>query len=71
MKLIQFIVRLGVPIAAFMAIGVGIDELGQPPAGVQLAASDRHLIEVVASSDASEHPQPLRPARMFTLPLGL
>lgn len=31
MKLIQFIVRLGVPIAAFMAIGVGIDELGQHP----------------------------------------
>ena len=31
MKLIQFIVRLGVPIAAFMALGVGLDELGQHP----------------------------------------
>jgi hypothetical protein len=31
MKLIQIIVRLGIPIAAFMALGVGVDELGQHP----------------------------------------
>lgn len=31
MKLIQLIVRLGIPIAAFMALGVGVDELAQHP----------------------------------------
>ena len=31
MKLIQFIVRLGIPIAAFMALGVGVNELAQHP----------------------------------------